>query len=207
MHWPFHIHVDALAILPLSLRHWLFHLCGDALSLLFSSLMHWFFHLHNDAMAISSSWLASTTTALSLSTLCKLKPTLVEHIILYTYVELFLDRHIQFYASNSMTQRKQQYQPGWEVRHGDIILPKLFTTTLKSIFRRFTWKTLRKEGNYISRLSSATDVLMCMNIEHKLQQILQEMADDSDNQDTNMNNSKTKVMMDTAHQSVSAPLW
>ena len=85
---------------------------------------------------------------------------------------------------------------GRGVRQGDTISPKLFMAALESIFRRLTWETsgLKIYGEYLSHLCSADDILICANSPHELQQIPQELTDDSETQDLKMN--KWKVMME-----------
>ncbi|MEG7525256.1 MAG: reverse transcriptase domain-containing protein, partial [Chromatiales bacterium] len=84
------------------------------------------------------------------------------------------------------------------VRQGDTISPKLFTATLESLSRRLTRETrgLRIYGEYLRHLRFADDILICTNTLHELQQMLQELADESENQCLKMNNLKTKVMME-----------
>ena len=84
-------------------------------------------------------------------------------------------------------------------RQGDTILPKLFTAALESVFRRLTWETrgLKIDGEYLSHLRFADDILICANTPHELQQMLQELADECDNHGLKINKSKTKVMMET----------
>ena len=84
-------------------------------------------------------------------------------------------------------------------RQRDTISPKLFTAALKSIFRRLTWvnRGLKIDGGNLSNLRFADDILICANTPLELQQMLQEVADESDNQGLKMNESKTKVMMET----------
>ena len=81
------------------------------------------------------------------------------------------------------------------VRQGDIISPKLCTAALESIFRRLSLETrgLKVDGEYLSHLRFADDILICANTPHELQQMLQELADDSENQGLKINKSKTKV--------------
>ena len=55
---------------------------------------------------------------------------------------------------------------------------------------------MKIDGEYLSRLRFADDILICANTPHELQRMLQELADESDNQGLNMNKSKTKVMME-----------
>ena len=56
---------------------------------------------------------------------------------------------------------------------------------------------MKIDGEYRSHLRFADDILICANAPHELQQILHELADESDNQGLKMNKSKTKVMMKT----------
>ena len=93
--------------------------------------------------------------------------------------------------SNKINSRKGMQQ-------GDTISPKLFTAALESIFRRLTWQTrgLKIDGDYLSHLRFADDIVICGNTTHELQQMLQELADASDNQGLKMNKSNTKVIME-----------
>ena len=59
---------------------------------------------------------------------------------------------------------------------------------------------MKIDGEYLSHLRFADDILinkLCANTLHELQQMLQELADESDNQGLKMNKSKTKVIMET----------
>ena len=60
----------------------------------------------------------------------------------------------------------------------------LFTTALESIFRPQAWEIrgLKIDGKYLSHLRFADDILVCANTPHELQHILQELADESENQ-------------------------
>ena len=51
------------------------------------------------------------------------------------------------------------------------------------------------DGEYLSHFRFSDDIFA--NTPHELQQMLQELADESDNQGLKMNMSKTKVMMET----------
>ena len=92
------------------------------------------------------------------------------------------------------TQRKQQDQHQKRSTTGRYISPKLFTAALETIFRRLTWETrgLKTDGEYISNLRFADDVLICANTPHELQQMLQELADESDNQAMKMTNRRQR---------------
>ena len=87
-------------------------------------------------------------------------------------------------------------------RQGDTISPKLFMAALESIFRQLTWENrgLKIDGEYLSHLRFVDDILICANTSHEQQQMLQELADESDNRGLKMNKSKAKVMMETDTQ-------
>ena len=72
------------------------------------------------------------------------------------------------------------------VRQGDTISPKLFTATPETIFRQLTWEIrgLKIDSEYLSHLRFADDI--CVNTQHKLQQLLHELADESENQGLKM---------------------
>ena len=56
---------------------------------------------------------------------------------------------------------------------------------------------MQVDGEYLSNFRFSDDLLICANTPHALQQMLQELADVSDNQGLKMNKLKTKVMMET----------
>ncbi|MEG7522580.1 MAG: reverse transcriptase domain-containing protein, partial [Chromatiales bacterium] len=110
--------------------------------------------------------------------------TLQEQGIEDVYVQLLKD----IYTNSSMTVNlhKEINKIRRGVPQGDTISPKL------------TWETrgLRIDGEYLSHLRLADDIFICANTPHELQQMLQELADESENQGLKVNNSKTKVMME-----------
>ena len=83
------------------------------------------------------------------------------------------------------------------VRQGDTISPKLFTATLESIFRRLNWenKGVKIDGEFLSNLRFADDIFLCTETPQELQQILQELSDESRQMGLKMNITKTKVMV------------
>ena len=114
------------------------------------------------------------------------------------YIELLKE----IYANSSTTvhlhkeSNKINIRRG--VRQGDTISQKLFMAALESIFRRLTWKTrgLKIDGEYLSHLRFADDILICANIPHELQQMLQELAGESENQGLKMIKTNKKGMME-----------
>ena len=83
------------------------------------------------------------------------------------------------------------------VRQGDTISPKLFTATLESIFRRLNWenKGVKIDGEFLSNLRFAEDIFLCTETPQELQQMLQELSDESRRMGLKMNIAKTKVMV------------
>ena len=83
------------------------------------------------------------------------------------------------------------------VRQGDTISPKLFTATLESVFRRLNWenKGVKIDGQFLSNLCFAVDIFLCTETPQELQQMLQELSDESRRMGLRMNIAKTKVMV------------
>ena len=83
------------------------------------------------------------------------------------------------------------------VRQGDTNSPKLFTATLESIFRRLNWenKGVKIDGEFLSNLRFADDIFLCTETPQELQQMLQELSDESRQMGLKMNITKTKVMV------------
>ena len=83
------------------------------------------------------------------------------------------------------------------VRQGDTISPKLFTATSESIFRRLNWenKGVKIDGEFLSNLRFADDIFLCTETPQELQQMLQELSDESRRMGLKMNIAKTKVMV------------
>ena len=74
----------------------------------------------------------------------------------------------------------------------------MFTAALKNIFQRLIWETrgLKIDGEYLCHLRFNDDILICADAPYELQQMLQELADESQNRGLKMNKLKTKVMME-----------
>ena len=112
---------------------------------------------------------------------------------IYTNISVTVHLHKE---SNTINIRRR-------VRQRETISPKLFTTAFESIFQRLTWETrgLKIDGEYLTHLRLADNILICANTRYELQQmLLQELADENENQGLKMNKSKAKVMMETMHQ-------
>ena len=82
------------------------------------------------------------------------------------------------------------------VRQGDTISPKLFPATLESI-KWLNWKNkgLKIDGEFLSNLRFADDTFLCTETPQELQQMQQELSDESRRMGRKMNIAKTKVMV------------
>ncbi|XP_045496057.1 uncharacterized protein LOC123694618 [Colias croceus] len=82
------------------------------------------------------------------------------------------------------------------VRQGDPISPKLFSAVLETIFRKLDWKNLglNINGEYLSHLRFADDIIIFSESPKTLQSMLQQLADESAKAGLTMNLMKTKIM-------------
>ena len=83
------------------------------------------------------------------------------------------------------------------VRQGDTISPKLFTAPLESIYRRLNWenKGVKIDGEFLSNLRFADDIFLCTETPQELQQMLQELSDESRRMGLKMDIANTKVVV------------
>ena len=115
------------------------------------------------------------------------------------YIEILKDIHV--YTDSSVTvhlhKESEKIRIKRGVRQGDTISPKLFTATLESIFRRLNWenKGVKIDGEFLSNLRFADDIFLCTETPQELQQMLQELSDESRQMGLKMNITKTKVMV------------
>ena len=68
---------------------------------------------------------------------------------------------------------------------------------MESIFRRLNWenKGVKIDGEFLSNLRFADDIFLCTETPQELQQMLQELSDESRRMGLKMNIAKTKVMV------------
>ena len=105
------------------------------------------------------------------------------------------------YTDSSVTVHLHKESEKIRIKRGvtqrDTISPKLFTATLKSMFRRLNWenKGVKIDGEFLSNLSFADDIFLCTETPQELQQMLQELSDESRRISIEMNIAKTNVMV------------
>lgn len=114
-------------------------------------------------------------------------------------------RYIQvmrcLYDAATMSVRVQNQQTGSislgrGVRQGDVISPKLFTNALEDMFKTLDWKGcgININGEHISHLRFADDIVVIAESLQELQQMLDDLAESSQRIGLRMNLDKTKVI-------------
>ena len=107
------------------------------------------------------------------------------------------ERHL--YTDSSVTvhlhKESEKIRIKRGVRQGDTISPKLFTATLESIFRRLNWenKGVKIDGKFLSNLRFADDIFLCTETPQELQQMLQELPDESTSRQMGLKMNITKT--------------
>lgn len=89
-----------------------------------------------------------------------------------------------------------KFKIGRGVRQGDTISPKLFTSTLETVFKKLHWRTMgiNINGKYLSHLRFADDVGLTAIDLDQAQVMLQQLNEESMKVGLKMNLSKTKIM-------------
>ncbi|PZC85873.1 hypothetical protein B5X24_HaOG215235 [Helicoverpa armigera] len=86
------------------------------------------------------------------------------------------------------------------VRQGDPISPKLFSAVLEMVFRNLDWtnKGLNINGEYLTHLRFADDLIIFSECPKALEIMLQQLADESGKAGLTMNLAKTKIMSNSS---------
>ena len=116
----------------------------------------------------------------------------------YRYIEVL--RCLYEAATMSVQVQGQQSKPiqlRRGVRQGDVISPKLFTSALEDMFKTLDWKGkgININGEYISHLRFADDIVLMAESLEELNQMLDGLASASRCIGLGMNLDKTKVMI------------
>ena len=121
------------------------------------------------------------------------------------YIEILKDVYTDSSVTVHLHKDSEKIMIKRGVRQGDTISPKLFTATLESIFGRLQWenKGVMIDGEILSNLRFADELFLCTETPQDLQQMLQELSDESRRTGLKMNIAKTKVMVvDNTHITV-----
>ena len=79
------------------------------------------------------------------------------------YIQLMKDIYTDSSVTVYLHKESEKINIKRGVRQGDTISPKLFASTLESIFRRLNWenKGLKIDGEYLNHLHFADDIFLC----------------------------------------------
>ena len=113
------------------------------------------------------------------------------------YIEILKDIYTDSSVTVHLHKGSEKIRIKRGVRQGDTISPKLFTATLESIFRRLNWenKGVKRDGQFLSNLRFGDDIFLCTETPQELQQMLQELSDESRRMGLKMDITKPKVMV------------
>ena len=89
-----------------------------------------------------------------------------------------------------------KFKIGRGVRQGDTISPKLFTTSLESVFQKLDWNEMgiNINGKFLNHLRFADDIILIAADLDQLQTMMNQLHQESSKIGLKMNLSKTKVM-------------
>jgi len=107
-------------------------------------------------------------------------------------------KHIYMNATSCVKLHKttDKFQIGKGVRQGDTISPKLFTSCLETIFKKFDWSEMgiNINGKFLNNLRFADDIVLIATSMEQIETMLLQLNDESRKIGLKMNMSKTKVM-------------
>ncbi|CAH2091439.1 unnamed protein product [Euphydryas editha] len=90
------------------------------------------------------------------------------------------------------------------VRQGDPLSPKLFSAVLENVFRKLDWEGygLRIDGRKLNHLRFADDIVLFEENPSKLQKMIDELNNESNNVGLFMNIKKTKLMTNSENREI-----
>ena len=118
------------------------------------------------------------------------------------YIELIKNIYDKGTAIIRLHKNTNKIKIARGVRQGDTISPKLFTASLESIFRKMNWegKGIRVDGEYLSNLRFADDILGSSEKPPELQTMLTDLNTENKKVGLKMNKTKTNVMFNSTAQ-------
>lgn len=119
-----------------------------------------------------------------------------KHGISEAYIDLLTNMYNNGYAEIRLDRVSSKFPIRRGVRQGDPISPKLFNAGLEEVFKRLQWDTvgLRVNGENISHLRFADDIVLISSDPVELQEMINQLNEESNKLGMKMNMKKTKVM-------------
>ena len=123
--------------------------------------------------------------------------SLQEQGIEEVYIEILKDIYTDSSVTVHLLKESAKIRIKRGVRQEDTITSNLFTATLESIFWRLQRenKGVKVDGEFLSNLRFADDIFLCTETPQELQQLLQELSDESRRMRLKMNIANAKVMV------------
>lgn len=112
------------------------------------------------------------------------------------YIRILKNIYLNSTAKIKLEKEGSEIKIKRGVRQGDPVSPKLFTAVLEEVFRQLDWERygLRINGENLSHLRFADDLIILSHSAEELQIMLQELDKESSKAGLIMNLEKTKVM-------------
>ncbi|GBP09530.1 Putative uncharacterized transposon-derived protein F52C9.6 [Eumeta japonica] len=122
--------------------------------------------------------------------------SLKEQGIEQKYIRLIKNVYSHSTARIQLEKKGTPFRVRKGVRQGDPLSPKLFSTVLETIFRGLNWENLRIniDGASLTHLRFADDIVLFAETLKNIQQMIYELANESEKTGLKLNPEKTKVM-------------
>lgn len=120
------------------------------------------------------------------------------------YIALLYNIYSNNSAKVKLEREGREFPIRKGVRQGDPISPKIFSAVLESIFRNLKWdkRGLKIDGEYLSHLRFADDIVVFSENPQDIQQMLNDLARNSKKVGLSLNPTKTKIMTNGSREDV-----
>src|SRR5271156_2729767 len=118
------------------------------------------------------------------------------HGVSEAYIDLLTSTYNNGCAEIRLDRASPKFPIKRVVRQDDTISPKMFNAGLEEVFRRLQWDTvgLRVNGENISHLRFADDIVLISSNPEEVQEMINQLNEESNKLGMKMNMKKTKVM-------------
>ncbi|KAG7301329.1 hypothetical protein JYU34_014259 [Plutella xylostella] len=121
------------------------------------------------------------------------------------YVEILHNLYTKCSTKIRLERDGPEFQIKKGVRQGDPISPKIFSSVLEMVFRNINWESrgVNIDGERLSHLRFADDIAVFAENPAQLQNMIQELATESNKVGLSMNTSKTKILTNGREEIIS----
>ena len=125
--------------------------------------------------------------------------SLAEQGVQREYIELLRNANTNCTTEVTLFANPISIPVGKGVKQGDTISPKLFSACLEMVMRKMNWRRgLKIDGEYLTHLRFADDIVLLGNNVATVQQMLRELEKEGKKVGLKINRSKTKFMTSAA---------